>query len=78
MTEYLIPVVAIVVAWFVGFWARRILDKIQNRGVKVNICCKHGRFIPGVHRLGNKISLYSCDRCDLWVEVRDFSGKIDW
>ena len=77
MKEYWIAI-ALGLGWLVGGFTKMLIDKFQNPGVKVSIQCKHGRFIPGVHRFGKKISLYSCDRCDLWVELRDFKGKIDW
>ena len=71
-------VAAFVAGWVTWGLIKKIIQTIQEPGVKVSIQCKHGRFIPGVHRLGKKVSLYSCDRCDLLVEIRDFKGKIDW
>lgn len=66
------------VGWTVAGLVKEVIKRHQQPGVKVSIRCKHGTFIPGVHRLGKKVSLYSCDRCDLLVEIRDFKGKVDW
>jgi len=72
----------LLVAFVAGLITWKLIHQIVKSylkpGVKVSIRCKHGRFIPGVHRFGKKISLYSCDKCDLWVEIRDFQGKVDW